>query len=144
MAKQEEENDADLRALKDKLKRLEKKQPTDKDELIKHLMERLEQAEQAIEQAEAVIEHERQYRKQMSKELKLKNSELRELVNKEKKKLQDKVHEELELTLQQALKEKISAEERLEECTKLMEEHNMVYQEVDDMFLRQRQDFTTN
>jgi hypothetical protein len=32
------------------------------------------------------------------------------LVNKEKRKLQDKVHEELELTLQQALKEKIAAE----------------------------------
>ncbi len=49
MKMQEEEDDADLKALKEKLKRLEKKQPTDKDELIKHLMERLEQAEQAIE-----------------------------------------------------------------------------------------------
>lgn len=42
MKRQEQEDDADLRALKEKLHRLEKKQPTDKDELIKHLMERLE------------------------------------------------------------------------------------------------------
>jgi hypothetical protein len=38
-------------------------------------------------------------RKAVSRELKAKNEELRQLVNKEKRKLQDKVHDELELTL---------------------------------------------
>jgi hypothetical protein len=72
---------------------------TNKDEMILHLMSRLEYAEDAIVACEEVISHERLNRKTMSKELKQKNSELRELVNKEKKKLQDKVHDELEVTL---------------------------------------------
>jgi hypothetical protein len=60
MKKQEQEDDADLKRLKDKLRKLEEKQPPkDKDELINHLMERVEQAEQAIEAAEEVISHER-------------------------------------------------------------------------------------
>jgi chromosome segregation ATPase len=78
----------------------EEKPPEDKDALIQHLMERLEKAQDAITVAEEVIEHERQNRKAMSKELKQKNAELREIVEKEKKSLSDKVHEELEKTLQ--------------------------------------------
>lgn len=54
-------------------------------------MERLEQAENAIEAAEEVITHERQNRKTMSQELKKKNSELRALVEKEKRALKDRV-----------------------------------------------------
>ena len=49
--------------------------------------------------SEEVITHERVNRKTISKELKTKNAELRVLVNAEKKKLQDKVHDELEITL---------------------------------------------
>jgi hypothetical protein len=63
-------------------------------------MERLESAEHAIVAAEEVITHERQNRKTMSQELKQKNNELRALVEKEKKQLRDKVHDELEITLQ--------------------------------------------
>jgi hypothetical protein len=63
-------------------------------------MERLESAEHAIVAAEEVISHERNNRKTISKELKAKNQELRVLVEKEKKQLRDKVHDELEITLQ--------------------------------------------
>ena len=62
-------------------------------------MERLESAEEAIIASEEVITRERQNRKQISKLLKAKNEELRALVNAEKRKLQDKVHDELEITL---------------------------------------------
>jgi hypothetical protein len=62
-------------------------------------MERLNQAEIAIGACEEVISHERVSRKEISKELKAKNLELREIVNKEKRRLQDKVHDELEKTL---------------------------------------------
>lgn len=86
--------------MKDKLKKLaERKPPADKDALIHHLMERLESAEEAIIASEEVITRERQNRKQISKLLKAKNEELRALVNAEKRKLQDKVHDELEITL---------------------------------------------
>jgi UTP-glucose-1-phosphate uridylyltransferase len=89
-----------LNELKLKLKKLEERQPPkDKDELIDHLMERLEQAEQAIFAAEEVITHERKNRKLISSELKAKNMELRKLVEKEKRSLQDKVHDQLEVTL---------------------------------------------
>lgn len=63
-------------------------------------MERLEQAESAISTAEEVITQERQNRRIISKELKAKNGELRILVEKEKKQLREKVHDELEITLQ--------------------------------------------
>ena len=49
----------------------------------------------------------------MSKELKEKNAELRALVEKEKRSLQTRVHEELERTLEQALKEKMEAEAKV-------------------------------
>lgn len=62
-------------------------------------MERLEAAEHAIVAAEEVISHERANRKAISKKLKAKNAELRVLVDSEKRKLQDKVHDELEITL---------------------------------------------
>ncbi len=117
MKRQEAEDDRDLAVLKEKLKKLQERQPPgDKDELINHLMERLESAEHAIVAAEEVITHERQNRKTMSQELKQKNNELRALVEKEKKQLRDKVHDELEITLQQALKEKLAAEKALKEA----------------------------
>lgn len=79
-------------------------------------MERLQEAETAISACEEVISHERQNRKAISKELKARNQELRDIVNAEKKKLQDKVHEELEKTLNQALKEKLKAETKYVEA----------------------------
>ena len=48
-------------------------QPESKDEMIGFLIKRLQAAEEAIETCESVIGHERQYRKQMSQEMKLKN-----------------------------------------------------------------------
>ena len=61
MQLQEKEDDADLKALKEKLKKLKDTQPPSekKDELIKHLMTRLTSAEDAIVAAEEVITHER-------------------------------------------------------------------------------------
>lgn len=104
-------------------------------------MERLEQAEQAILAAEEVITHERQNRKTISKKLKLKNSELRILVEKEKRTLKDKVHDELELTLQQALREKIQAEQKLEEAQVVMKERDMMFEEIDQLHLHLRKEF---
>ena len=127
MGKQEEEDDADLKQLKDKLKYLaDMKPPTDKDALIQHLIDRLHAAEQAINSSEEVITHERQNRKTISKELNEKNEVLRELVNKEKRKLQDKVHDELEITLKQALHEKMTAEAKLAESVAVMLERDMM------------------
>lgn len=87
MKKQEMEDDADLRALKEKLKALSTQAPPPekKEEMIKSLMERLGQAEQAIKAAEEVITHERANRKRLNADIKKANAELRELVEKEKK-----------------------------------------------------------
>ena len=67
--------------------------------MINHLMERLESAEHAVMAAEEVITHERQNRKQISQELKARNTDLRALIDREKKKLSDKVSDQLEKTL---------------------------------------------
>ena len=80
----------------------------------------------------------------VSKELKQKNEELRQLVEREKRKLQDKVHEELEKTLAQALKEKIYAEEKLRENEQLMQEHYFVFEEVDSYALSLREQLRDN
>jgi hypothetical protein len=101
-------------------------------------MERLEQAESAILAAEEVITHERQNRKTISQELKKKNSELRALVEKEKRALKDKVHDELEITLQQALREKLAAEKALKEAEIVMAERNSLFEEIDGTFLALR------
>ena len=129
---EEEEEEQDLRELKAKLKVLQDtKPPEDKDELIKYLVERLSQAEQAIVAAEQCIEGERSNRKKVSKDIKAKNFELREIVNKEKKTLQDKVHQELEETLSAALQGKIEAENKLKEATDKIEEHTRLFEEMD-------------
>ena len=65
----------------------------------------------------------------------MKNLELRQLVDGEKKKLQDKVHIEIEISLKQALKEKIEAENQLHIANQLMKERDMLFEEVDRMFL---------
>ena len=117
------------------------KPPEDKDALIKYLVERLSQAEQAIEAAEQCIEAERNSRKKVSKDIKAKNFELREIVNKEKKTLQDKVHQELEETLSAALQGKIEAENRLKEATDKIEEHTRLFEEMDDEIRRLKGDF---
>jgi hypothetical protein len=59
-------------------------------------MERLHQAEEAIEAAEECMEQEREQRKALSKELKGKNMELRDIIMAEKKTLKEKVQSELE------------------------------------------------
>jgi len=75
MKKQELEDDADLKALKEKLVKLKETQPPSekKDELIKHLMSRLTQAEDAIVKAEEVSSNERANRKKLSQEIKKTN-----------------------------------------------------------------------
>ena len=67
MQQQEKEDDADLKALKERLKTLKDSQPPSdrKDELIKHLMTRLTQGEEAVATAEEVISHERANRKRL-------------------------------------------------------------------------------
>ena len=101
MTQQEQEDDADLKLLKEKLKKLKETQPSSdkKDELIKHLISRLQSAEEAIIAAEEVISHERANRKRLFQEIKKANGELRTLVEKEKKHIGDKVLEELEVHL---------------------------------------------
>lgn len=64
--------------------------------MIKHLMTRLSQSEEAIKAAEEVITHERANRKRLSADIKKANAELRDLVEKEKKTLSDKVLAEVE------------------------------------------------
>jgi len=102
MTKQEKEDDADLKALKEKLKKLRETQPSSdkKDDLIKNLMSRLTQAEEAITAAEEVISHERANRKLLFQEVTKANMDLRELIEKEKKNLSEKVQAELDKTLQ--------------------------------------------
>jgi DNA-binding protein Fis len=81
--------------------------PEKKDEMIKHLMSRLQQSEEAIRAAEEVITHERANRKRLNADVKKANNDLRDLVEKEKKTLSDKVLAEVEKHLKQAVQEKM-------------------------------------
>lgn len=54
----------------------EMKAPTDKDKLIKYIMDRLDYSEQAIEEAENCITNERAKRLQLKEEMKTLNKEI--------------------------------------------------------------------
>ena len=120
MTKQEKEDDADIRAIKEKMNKLKDQQPAPekKDEMIKHLLARLQLAEQAIIESEDTISHERANRKQLSANIKKANAELRELVEKEKRQLSVKVAAEVEKTIEYAVKEKMTADENLANAKK--------------------------
>ena len=120
MTKQEKEDDADIKAIKEKMSKLKDQQPAPekKDEMIKHLLARLQLAEQAIIESEDTISHERANRKQLSANIKKANAELRELVEKEKRQLSVKVAAEVEKTIEYAVKEKMTADENLANAKK--------------------------
>lgn len=120
MTKQEKEDDADIKAIKEKMNKLKDQQPAPekKDEMIKHLLARLQLAEQAIIESEDTISHERANRKQLSANIKKANAELRELVEKEKRQLSVKVAAEVEKTIEYAVKEKMTADENLANAKK--------------------------
>ena len=73
--------------------------PHEKDHLIDYLAEWLSLAEDAIKEACDCINNEWMRRKALAQELWEKNSELKELVLKEKRTLTDKVHTEIEKSL---------------------------------------------
>lgn len=116
----------------------EMKVPTDKDDLIKYLMDRLDYSEQAIVEAENCITNERAKRLQLKEELQERNDELRKIVEGEKKTLQDKVHLELEKTLNAAIQAKVKAEEELKAKTNECNERDMMCQELDLQSMRLR------
>jgi hypothetical protein len=97
------------------------------------------QSEEAIKAAEEVITHERANRKRLNADIKKANAELRELVEKEKKTLSDKVLAEVEKHLQQAVKEKMLADENLGKVKKQLEEKNKSYEEL-EKFNKQMQE----
>jgi uncharacterized phage infection (PIP) family protein YhgE len=109
----------------------EMKPPTDKDDLIKYLMERLDNSEQAIKEADNCITNDRAKRIQLKEELQEKNDDLRKIVEGEKKTLQDKVHEELEKTLNAAIQAKVKAEDELKNKINECKERDMMCQELD-------------
>lgn len=116
------------------------KVPTNKDDLIKYLMDRLDLSEQAIQEAESCITNERAKRIQLKDELQEKNSALRKLVEGEKKTLKDKVHIELEKTLNAAVQAKAKAEKQLKDKIKECSERDMMCQELDLQAMLMRKD----
>lgn len=118
------------------------KVPTDKDKLIKYLMDRLDYSEQAIEEAENCITNERAKRIQLKDEMKTLNHEIGMLTfkslnltfiytEKEKITLQQKVHKELEKTLNAAIQAKVKAETELKSKVNECKERDMMCQELD-------------
>jgi chromosome segregation ATPase len=107
------------------------KPPTDTEEMIEYLMQRLEVSEEAIVEAENCISNERAKRIQLKNELQEKNDDLRKIVEGEKKTLQDKVHAELEKTLNAAIQAKVKAEEELKHKTNECKERDMMCEELD-------------
>lgn len=109
----------------------EMKPPTDKDGMIEYLVQRLELSESAIFEAEDCISNEKAKRIQLKEELQQKNDALRKIVEGEKKTLQDKVHIELERTLNAAIQAKNKAEEKLKAKEKECNERDRMCEELD-------------
>ena len=83
-----------------------------KDDLIKHLMARLNQADSAINESETIIQHERANRKRLSQDIKKANKDLRDLVESENKHLEF------------AVKEKMVTEEAMNKTKKDLDDRN--------------------
>ena len=144
MKAQEEEDDADLRELKQKLQAAQAMpKPENKDEMIEYLTKRLENAMAAISTCETIIQHERTNRKEMSQDLKERNATLRELIDNEKKSLKDKVTTELDATLSLAVRERMQTQElydatlaelqkRNNESDQLTQQHQELVKKSDD------------
>ena len=110
------------------------KPPSDQEEMIEYLMQRLEVSEAAIIEAENCITNEKAKRIQLKEELQQKNDDLRKIVEGEKKTLQDKVHEELEKTLNAAIQAKVKAEDELKHKTNECKERDAMCEELDYQF----------
>ena len=118
MANQEMSDDKAMTAQKNELESLQRqKPPTDTEELVQYLMQRLEAAEKSIKIHEEVISSERELRKSSAKFLKAQNKQLAELVEKEKRNLSDKVSSELDFTLKKAVEEKVKIKVDLDRVT---------------------------
>ena len=144
MKAQEAEDDADLRELKTKLQAAQATPvPENKDEMIAYLTKRLENATAAISTAEEIISHERDNRKEMSRDLKERNATLKELIANEKKSLTEKVNNELDATLSMAVRERVQTQELYKatmaelqrkntELDELTVQHNELVQKSED------------
>jgi hypothetical protein len=53
------------------------------------------------------------------------------------------VHDELEITLKQALHEKMAAEAKLAENVKIMVEHDLMFEEIDGIHMHLREEHRT-
>ena len=103
---QQTSDDADLAELKAKMKEMKATpKPQNKDTMIDFLRKRIQQAKEAIQLNEAVIERERTQRKAVSQEVKQSNQILSQIIHTERN-LADRVNRELEATLERAVKEK--------------------------------------
>ena len=106
MQNQERDDDNDLGELKQKLSIMQQRQPdpSNSDELIANMMDRLGVMEDAISTCEQIIGHERTNRKNISQDIKAKNIELKGIISKEKDTLNNKVVAHMEENLETAVR----------------------------------------
>lgn len=97
-------------------------------------MKRLRAAESSIKVCENVIQNERDIRKQTSKQMKDQIIDLQNLVQMEKRSLADKVSSELDVTLKQAVREKVEIKKQLEEVNKDKDKLQHEYDDLVDMY----------
>lgn len=106
------------------------KPPSKQDDLVEYLLRRLEASENSIKTCEDVISNERDLRKESSKQMKSEIKELNSIVELEKRSLSDKVSAELDSTLKQAVKSKVTIKKDLD---KVVKTKNMLSQNLDDL-----------
>jgi len=94
----------------------------------------------AVQMSETIISHERSNRKEMSQDLKERNTTLKELIDNEKKSLKEKVTTELDATLSLAVRERVQTQElynaTLAELQKKNTESDALGQEHQDLVQR--------
>lgn len=105
----------------------EMKTPTESDDLIEYLMERLEITEKAWFEMEDVITNEKAKRLQLINEWAA-----------EKKTIKERIHAELEKTLNAALQAKVKAEDELKSKVDECIERDMMCEELDHQFNQMR------
>jgi len=138
----EELEEEHITKLKEAMSALNEKEdpPKEKDELIDYLITRLEKAEFAIESANECIDIERLSRKKLQRELNDKTTEIKGIVEAEKKTIQSKVHTELEVTLRKATTSQMKSEEKATSATERSKEYQLLIDELTSQNEQMRQE----
>jgi len=105
--------------------------PQDKDGLIEYLRNKLDKTHDTINEAFDVLQREKELTGNLIAEFEVKKKELAKIQQRENRPIKEKVHEKIEQTLEEAIIEKVKAENLRNDTKAMVMEREMMIEELD-------------